>query len=210
MRTFEIAHTLEAADGHGEDRLLIADIGSRTVVAVADGAGGRSGAAAAAQMAVNFVKAHAAQLESRADCERLLSQMDHSIMADRDAGETTAVVVVLGPAGIVGASVGDSGAWIVSTGGIDDLTAAQARKPFVGVGTTVPVGFQRKSLRGTLLVATDGLLKYASRETIASTVERSDLHDTPAALVSLVRYASGALPDDVGIVVCRSSPADQN
>jgi hypothetical protein len=43
------------------------------------------------------------------------------------AGETTGVVVVVSPAGLIGVSVGDSAAWLITGTGIDDLTAGQRR-----------------------------------------------------------------------------------
>jgi len=193
-----------AADGGGQDRLQVLRRGERLIVVIADGAGGRSGGAEAAEHAVNLIAKHAHELETKADCEKLLQKADTAISADTKCGETTAVVVVAREKEIYGASVGDSGAWILDGTSIDQLTQFQQRKPFLGNGG-LAVGFHKEEWGGTLLVATDGLLKYTSREAIAATVAQADLGELPAALVGLVRYPSGNLPDDIAIAVCRLS-----
>lgn len=58
-------------------------------------------------------------------------------------------------------------------------------------------------LTGALVVATDGLLKYAPREEFVEAVCGLDLGAIPNALVDLVRARSGRLPDDVAVVVSR-------
>ena len=201
---FEHNYILCAAEGSGQDRIKILDYGERIVVAAADGAGGRSGGAEAADMALELMIRQATCLTSQSDCERLLGAVDVAIASDKVAGETTGIIAVLSANAIIGASVGDSGAWILDGAGIDDLTRHQVRKPFLGTNGACPAGFTRSALRGTLLVATDGLLKYTSRELIAGVVQNTAIAELPAALVKLVRYPSGALPDDVTIGLCRS------
>jgi len=51
-------------------------------------------------------------------------------------GESTAIVIFVTPAGVEGASVGGSGAWVIRGTEIEDLTARQVRKPLVGAGCT--------------------------------------------------------------------------
>ena len=51
------------------------------------------------------------------------------------------MITALSADGILGASVGDSGAWLVAPDGVLDLTAHQRRKPFPGTGMAVPVPF---------------------------------------------------------------------
>jgi serine/threonine protein phosphatase PrpC len=177
---------------------------SWAILAVADGAEGRSGGAEASQMAIDFINSQASSIKSQKDCERLITEIDRRVANDAVAGETTVVVVVVGENEIAGASCGDSGAWVITNSIIDDLTAHQVRKPFLGTGVAMPVGFARTPFIGTVLVATDGLLKYTSRESIAAVVTESTLEAVAERLVSLVRYKSGALPDDVGIALCRS------
>lgn len=56
---------------------------------------------------------------------------------------------------------------------------------------------------GTLLVASDGLLRYARRSDVARIASETDLAIAAHALVDLVRLPSGGLQDDVSIVLCR-------
>jgi PPM family protein phosphatase len=200
---FQTSHTIQPAEGNGQDRLVVVHIESKAIIAVADGAGGRSGGVEAADLAVMLIRERAESLNSQADCERVLAELDGVVASNKAAGETTAVVAVVSSAGLVGASVGDSGAWLVNATSIDDLTRNQIRKPFIGTGAAIPIGFARASVGGILLVATDGLLKYTSREKITAAIQQSDLDAAPSALVSLVRYQSGALPDDVTCALCR-------
>jgi serine/threonine protein phosphatase PrpC len=201
---FQTSHIIQPAEGVGQDRLAVVRRGSRIIIAIADGAGGRSGGAEAADFVALFAKERAESLNSQADCERILTDLDALIASDKTAGETTAIVSIVSSEGICGASVGDSGAWLVKGSGVDDLTLHQIRKPFLGTGAAMPVGFSRNGWDGIFLVGTDGLLKYTSRDKIAATIQQTDFAAAPAALVSLVRYASGALPDDVTISLCRT------
>jgi serine/threonine protein phosphatase PrpC len=200
---FQIAHKVLDGNSPGQDRAFSLSLDSRVVLAVADGAGGRSGGVEAAEMAIQHIKQRASTLDSQKDCENLLIQLDQLIATDKIAGETTAVVCVVKASGIVGASSGDSGAWVIEQSAIDDLTSNQVRKPFLGSGASPIVGFARNRFAGTLLVATDGLLKYTSRELIAAAVRNPVFDSITGKLISLVRYQSGALPDDVSIVLCR-------
>ena len=54
-----------------------------------------------------------------------------------------------------------------------------------------------------MLVATDGLVKYAPAARICAAARDKSLHAAAGKLVDLVRLKSGALPDDVGVALCR-------
>jgi hypothetical protein len=54
-----------------------------------------------------------------------------------------------------------------------------------------------------LVVATDGLWSYASGARIAAVAADATLAAIPGRLIELVRLRSGALPDDVAVVVVR-------
>ena len=56
-----------------------------------------------------------------------------------------------------------------------------------------------------MLVASDGLIKYASQTSIARIASGVDLVFAARSLVDLVRLRSGALQDDVSIVLCREA-----
>jgi serine/threonine protein phosphatase PrpC len=130
--------------------------------------------------------------------------MDQHITRDAKAGETTCVIAVITVDQILGASVGDSCAWMIGPSEIANLTQGQSRKPLIGSGTAHAVPFERQLTPGDfLLLATDGLVKYASADRIAAVCREHELHAAVDKLIELVRYPSGALPDDVTVVITK-------
>lgn len=176
------------------------------VIALADGAGGTAAGDIAAQAVVDGV---AARRDADAGWDEWLLELD----ADRTrlgGGQTTAVVVVATAHGLWGASVGDSGAWVIRGVAIEDLTEGQARKPLVGDGCR-PFAVSGPALgAGTLLVASDGLLRYAKLADIARVAVGTDLTAAGRALIELVRMPSGGLQDDVGVVLVRAAVSDRD
>ena len=170
------------------------------MIVLADGAGGTVNGAVAAQAVIDAVTRAGSAPGSWSS---LLQQVDR----DRPrlaGGQTTAVVVSVTARGLTGASVGDSGAWVVRGADIVDLTDGQRRKPLLGDGAS-PFEITAAALgTGTLLVASDGLLRYARSEAIVQLVSAADLAAAARGLVDLVRLRSGALPDDVSVVLCRA------
>lgn len=153
-------------------------------------------------MVVELVRQNANLLINAESCAELLRKMDAAIAKDAVAGETTCAVAVVTSEEISGASVGDSGAWLIPTSGnYIDLTQGQQRKPFIGSASGWPVPFRRPREAGRLLLATDGLLKYTSAERINATCREHPADAAAQRLIELVRYPSGALPDDVTIIV---------
>lgn len=161
------------------------------MIVLADGAGGSADGAHAADAVIEAVAA------SEGDWCDVLVNVD----AGLGRGETTAVILEVRPDMITGASVGDSGAWLIRGDDIVDLTEGQTRRPFVGAGC-VPFAVHAGPLAGgTLLVASDGLLRYASPRDIARIAGGPDLAAAARALIELVRLPSGGLPDDVSVVL---------
>ncbi|GAB5405827.1 MAG: hypothetical protein Aurels2KO_40580 [Aureliella sp.] len=200
MANIETISLTEKYREHCEDRVDVICAGQRSVIVVADGAGGSGAGDLAAVTVVHEVRTHFETIHSADDWADLLRQTDNRI----GLGETTAVVVDIRPYGIAGASVGDSQAWIIDDGEITDLTQHQRRKPLLGSGECQPVGFTHSALVGVLLVATDGLFDYAKSAQIARLVERSEFFELTRRCVELVRLPSGELWDDVGIVTARN------
>jgi serine/threonine protein phosphatase PrpC len=193
-----------AGNPENQDRGLVIHDGIRVVLCVADGAGGRSGGTEAATMAVELVRQNAHLLINAESCAELLRKMDATIAKDAVAGETTCAVAVVTPEEICGASVGDSSVWLIPENGHRlDLTHAQERKPFIGSGSAWPVSFQRPRQAGCLLLATDGLLKYTSADRINAGCRELPADVAAQRLIELVRYPSGALPDDVTVIVSK-------
>ena len=117
-------------------------------------------------------------------------------------GQTTAVVASVDGSRVVGASVGDSSAWIISQAGeLTDLTARQRRRPLLGSGEALPVQFEAELDNGRLLLASDGLIKYATVEQICGIATQSSVVEIADALANCVRLPSGAMHDDVAVVV---------
>jgi serine/threonine protein phosphatase PrpC len=199
MLPFETTSITVAYQQRCEDRVKVVELDGGVVIAVADGAGGTGAGAAAAETVIREV-AVAAALERDADgwCE-VLRQTDHRV----GAGESTCVVVARSAGGIVGASVGDSRAWLLEDDQVNDLTRGQLRKPLLGTGAARPVGFSHPPSPGLLLVCTDGFCNYVRREALLREILWIDFSVLARRLVEMVRLPSGDLWDDIGIVACR-------
>jgi serine/threonine protein phosphatase PrpC len=196
------AHLVAPASATGEDRVAVVAIDGSLVLVVADGAGGSGGGARAADTALETVERRAPDLVAGTlTAVQLLAELDQLLARTR--GETTAVVAVVAASGIVGASVGDSEAWLITDEATVELTRDQQRKPLLGTGAAVPAPFAARETTGTLLLASDGLFKYARRDLIASTLRDTTMTDTPARLVDLARLPGGGLQDDVAVIVAR-------
>lgn len=190
------------AGSANEDRLELSCRGDRWTLVVADGAGGLSGGARAAQRAASALAAEGAEsaLEAEEWCERL-RRLDREMDAEPGCGETTVVVVQVRGREVWGASAGDSGAVLVEPEGLVDLTAGQRRKPLLGSGACAPAGIARRGFSGRLLLATDGLLKYLPRDVLHRLAGAGDLRSAVDALIAAVTLPSGNLQDDLAVVL---------
>jgi len=195
-----VAHRVENG-GKGEDRLLVEHYGARTLAIVADGAGGMGGGAAAAAMACSIAtqRLRTGSAGTAEDWTRCLYETDQTVV--RTGGQCTAVVVEISEGRVVGASVGDSGAWLLTGKAIVDLTENQHRKPLLGSDEALPMGFGPIELSGRLLIATDGLFKYATERDIARRATALSVNDAVDKLIAGLRLGSGALQDDVAIIL---------
>ena len=187
--------------GEGDDRCTVRVFADRVVIAVADGAGGsgRGAEAATAVMSLITERSNGGVL----DVVELLRDCDFALAREGRGGETTAVVAVVDEKGVTGASVGDSGAWLVEAETHVDLSRHQVRKPLIGSGEAVPIPFGYGPLAGTLLIATDGLLKYGNAARIRQIVSSSETEAIPERLIASVRLRSGTLQDDTTVAICR-------
>ena len=191
----------ESRPGRGEDRIATLAAADRTVIVVADGAGGVAGGAAAA----DFICARAAAANAQGWVERLAT-IDSEMSAAASCGLAAAVVLDVSRDGTVtGASVGDCEAWLFGDGEPRNLTIGQSRKPLLGSGEASPRGFTTKITNGTLVVGTDGLWKYAGRPRIVEAASSRPLDAAAIALVNAARLRNGELQDDVGVVVIEIS-----
>ena len=201
---FDTAQVTASYRTHTEDRIDVIAHGLGVVLVVADGAGGISGGAKAAETITTIVRAHTDSMADIRDADQwatLLRRIDGQI--SDGGGQATAVVAAVFDDGVAGASVGDSAAWLIEGTGHVDLTSGQVRKPLVGSGRARPVGFHRGGFEGTLLLASDGLVRYASPVRICQVAGQADMNLAVGELVDLVRLKSGALRDDVAVILCR-------
>jgi serine/threonine protein phosphatase PrpC len=138
------------------------------LVAVADRAGGTGDGAAAAERLITGL-AKLAGAAASTDWFEALLELDDQLLARRSGSQTTGVVAYVSAGRVVGASVGDSSAWLISPAGeTTDLTAHQRRRPPLGSGEALTVIFEAQ-LRGCRLVlGSDGLFKYATAERICA------------------------------------------
>ena len=187
-----------------QDASGVYERGDVLVVVLADGGGGMRGGEAASRSLVAVVESavndSTFQLERVQPWIDLFRATDVGLVAN-GAGETTGVVIVVGPWGILGMSIGDSEAWVVTPQGVDNLTVGQYTRQRLGTRRAAVVIFERSALSGVLVVATDGLFKYAATDVIAGIVRDGSLAEVPERLVELVRLRSGKVADDVAVVL---------
>jgi hypothetical protein len=135
------AKLLASSRRNNEDRAEVFEHGDVLVVVVADGVGGMGGGAAASDAVLVAVRAAlskpAFDVRAATSWANVLEGVDMQL-AKTMVGETTAVIVVVGPDGLVGASAGDSEAWVISNVDVDDLTADPNRKKRIGRPPRLP------------------------------------------------------------------------
>ena len=177
----------------------------RIVIAVADGAGGIAGGAAAAETFIDNVKEACAHLVTSDHCRRLLFQIDSLLASGRDSGETTGIVVVVTPEQMFGAKAGDSEGRLYCGNEVKCVTRSERTKPLLGSGNALVSEFATE-MKGMLVVATDGLWKYTKSSDLAEKIKSVAPENLASELVNLPRLRSGALPDDIAVVTCRLNP----
>lgn len=200
---FNYAKALASSRQDSEDRAEVFEVGNALVIALADGAGGVGGGAAASDALIRAVRCRIADATFDAYDLRAWSEVFKSTdigLARQMTGETTAVVAVIGPEGIMGISVGDSEAWVLGPVVIDRLTEKQNRKR-LGSGGARAALFHRPMLDGMLVVGTDGLFKNARPELISAASTEVNAGAAAEKLAGLPRSSSGHYPDDVAVVV---------
>lgn len=192
---------VESRGAPGRCRAAILEAGQAHVVVVAD-----AGAAEAASAALRHVEARGPSLREAGNpghwC-RVLGDLDRALEEEAAVAETAAVVVAVLFDTLAGASVGDSGALLFDADRFDDLTSGQAAGPRLGSGRARPAGFGPLPFRGTLVVATRGLLGNVDATRIWGCLAHTTVAEAAEALAGLVRAPSGELPDDLALAVVR-------
>ncbi len=185
----------------GQDRAIAIPAAGGYLVALADGAGGTGNGAIAAECLINFVTKLSKE-RAPAEWFAALCAFDDELAARPNSGETTGIVAFIDSQHVRGASVGDSSAWLFApSGGMTDLTAAQRRRPLLGSGEALPVEFEVERLGKRVLLGSDGLFKYVPADRICTLATRGTVAEAANALMNCVRLPSGALQDDVAVVI---------
>jgi PPM family protein phosphatase len=195
----DVAIQLHAAGNVGQDRAAAFEFGEGQLMVVADGAGGVAGGGEAADAVVAWLR----RLEPtvKHDWVHVLRAIDIHLASVPVVGETTAVVALVTEEEIVGASVGDSGGWMLVLGTWLNLLEDQQRKPLLGTGAAVPVGFGPFPTGDRVLLGSDGLFKYVDAERIGQIASGSSLECAARELVQAARLTSGNLQDDIAVVI---------
>ena len=151
----EISASQRPTHDTSHDRLSVLRDAHRTLIALADGADSREAAQTAAARTVNELARcfrNGALPEDPRGWVMLLEGIDHAVLGDPDAGETSALVMLVQQGVVVGASVGDSLAYVVRPAARARLLSTGERKgPRIGTGLAAPLGFGPAELDGKLI-----------------------------------------------------------
>lgn len=184
------------------------------VCALADGQGGTSGGAEAARTAVQYSHKLASTFlpEALLDDQtwpEIVRNADEAVATAPGAGYTTLVCIAVTATEVVGASCGDSAAFLLNEGCSRILTRRQIKKPPVGSAAAQAVSFSAALGNAwKLLVMSDGVWKYVGWERIE---EMSRQYDGEA-LIEALRHAAasnwgGKIPDDFTLALFENIPA---
>lgn len=156
----EISAAERPSHDTSHDRLSVLRDAHRTLIALADGADSREAAQTAAARTVNELARcfrRGSLPRSPEEWVMLLEGIDHAVLADPDAGETSALVMLVEQGVVVGASVGNSLAYVVRSEGEPHLlTRSERRSSRIGTGLAAPVGFGPAQLDGKLITRRAG------------------------------------------------------
>ena len=200
----EVVHRQTRRNGRTDDRVWLSQTEDHVIAVIADGAGGMPGGASAAELVVTAVRELCCKPgfpPTPRGLYALLTRLDEDLHRDHQAGETTAVVVVVSGSVLMGASCGDSECWVIDRDKHQVATADQVRKR-LGSRRSRPVPFGPLMLDGPrVLLATDGLTGHASPAKILSACRAPSLEEAASALIEAPRAADGSYSDDVSVVL---------
>jgi len=172
----EISGTEQGEEDTSHDRLSVLRDAHRTLIALADGVDASRAAQSAAARAVDELAKcfRAGSLpDDPRDWAAILETIDREVLSDSRASETSALVILVQQGVVLGASVGDSLAYIVAEDGKPRLlSGGQRRGPRIGTGMASPVAFGPAELDGRLITRRAmrtrkrGLFRTALAETL--------------------------------------------
>ena len=202
MTQLAYASSTDAGGRVNEDSSLVLPIADGHLLAVADGAGGMPGGARASALCLSVLPESLGTPFTHESLIRAVYRIDALLEACPEAGETTLAFCIVAHGAVQGASVGDSGVMLLGADALE-LTAGQQRKPLIGSGAVHPVPFGPCPFTDTLLLASDGLLKYTSPASLRAHAGTPSLSALATTLIDSVRLRSGDLQDDTTVVLAR-------
>lgn len=170
---------------------------------VADGAGGTGGGQFASQAVIDDFRAaiNSKDLESLADFEALLRDIDLKISRSQNWGESTAVLGKVENGLVSGASIGDSQAWLFNAQSSFEITHLQYRKPLMGSGKAVPIEFGVFPVQGSLMVGSDGLFNHCH---ISEVETRLNFETCAEDILSGLPLKKHRLMDDFSVILIQN------
>lgn len=196
---FEFSSYLEQQNLKGDDALYVTKIGSSIWFCISDGAGGIAGAEQASTYIVEAFRdlTDIDNFDFPDDFESFLRKLDIELSSESSCGEATAIVGKLNGVTIVGASVGDSEAWLFNRDYDYELSYMQNLKPLLGSGGATPIGFGPIDVDKSVLLGSDGLFKYIKHEEMKSLLSAKT---TAKEIAKLAKKDTGSLQDDISTI----------
>lgn len=200
LTMFTVCSYLEQQSEQGDDRLYVAKVGGSIWFCIADGAGGTgSGDRASSYIIEAFAElTRISDFNSADDFESFLRAIDLGLASEGFGGESTALLGKVENGIVVGASVGDSDAWLFNHEYEYLLTSLQYVKPLLGSGKSIPIGFGPIRIDLFLLIGSDGLFKYSKHQDIRSQVLNGS---TAVEIAALAKKETGKLQDDISVIL---------
>ncbi len=198
------SYKVEQATKQGQDHANVFEINSYIVLLLADGAGGYKGAGKVSEKFLELITDKIKSGPIPKDfmvLEQIMRDIDSKLFQHSNGSETTAIVTIINDTQVWGVSVGDSQCWMFNNEFNYELTKNQYRKPLLGSGQAIPVGFGPFELNRFIVVGSDGLFNYTSIDSIEKKLCAVDFADVSKSLIELVRLPSGNLQDDCSVVI---------
>ncbi|MCE2026693.1 PP2C family protein-serine/threonine phosphatase [Sessilibacter corallicola] len=199
---------LESADRKGDDELLVVEKNQVIWFCLSDGAGGTGNGSVASRFIVDSFKAvmSSDEFKSPDNFETFLRKIDKALFQSNLASEATVIVGKIENNVVMGASVGDSQAWFYASNYTYQLTSLQYRRPLLGSGRCVAVGFGPLELQRYLLIGSDGLFNYCQQKTLRAVLANKKVKAESVA--KCVERFGGKLNDDLSVILIERESAN--
>lgn len=201
---FTVYSYLEQQNELGDDNLYTVEIDGVIWFCVADGAGGTGSGYRASSYIIDAFKKLTLRddVNNADDFESFLRAIDLELASEGFGGESTAVLGTVEDGVALGASVGDSEAWLFNYEYEYSLTSLQHAKPLLGSGKSIPIGFGPVEVEQFLLVGSDGLFKYSGYKDIRAQLSKGAF---AVEIAALAKKETSRLQDDISVIIISKS-----